>query len=200
MALTDLTLDDILEEQIDQRAFEAPAPAGTRKVARQKRSDGKYRVRKGEYNMVIESVQLKEKPDGRRFATIRGALENARGVFRGGVFMDISWQFRTRKDGKLDLASRMFQALVAALGAPANVTLGDFIEGIQQETVHVEVSEYFLVPFDQLVPEDQEGRTDNGYLQKIYINDTDADDAKANHYLDIDLRSRGEVLGITAIG
>lgn len=195
MALAEITLDDILQDQIDDRAFEAP----TVQVARQKRSDGKYRVRKGEYNMIIEDVTLKEKPDGRRFATLRGKLENSKGVYRGTVFTDISWQFRTRQDGKLDLPSRMFQSLVGALEAPKGTPLPDFIDGIQDETVHVYVAEIFYVPFEQAVPEDKEGKTDNGYSLKVYINDTDEDDAKANHYLDIDLKSRGEVLSITPV-
>ena len=190
---TELTLQDIIKDQIDARAYEPPTEDDSTGSTRQ------YRIRKGDYVMTINSTKIKEAADGRRFVTLVGKLENAEGIYRGTVFPDISWQYRENRNGKLDLKSRLFGNLVYALGAPTGTPLPDFLEGIEQETVRVFVSEYFRANYEDLLEADQEGAEDNGYKTMVFINPDKDGDAKATHYLDAGYKSEGMVLKITAL-
>jgi hypothetical protein len=189
MALKDLTLDDILDDQIDERAFDEDA--GDTSCG-----DTRFRVRKGEYNMTIVSTRIQEDRNERRSIGIVGKLYNEAGKFRGTVFPEISWQYQNNRAGKLDLKSRLFGNLAAALGAPRGTDLPDFIKGIDQEVVRVYVSEYFRIEWADLLEEDHDGSPDSGYKSMVFINDDKEGDAKAEHYLDLGYKSQGMVLSI----
>jgi len=191
----ELTLEDILEDQIEDRHTEVPADDGE--------SQGKgtrhYRIRKGDYVMTINSVKIKEALDNRRYVTLVGKLENTEGTYRGTVFPEISWQFRDNRNGKLDLKSRLFGYLVKAVGAPIGTRLPDFLEGIVDETVRVFVSEFIRVEYADLLGVDREGVDDNGYKAMVFINPDKEGDARAAHYLNAGYKSEGMVLGITSL-
>ena len=191
MALNELTLDDILEDQIDERAFEADA-----KNTSSGGDAKKFRVRKGEYNMAIVSTRIQEDKNERRSIGIVGKLTNEGGKYRGTVFPEISWQYQNNRAGNLDLKSRLFGNLAAALGAPRGTELPDFIKGISDEVVRVYVSEYFRIEFDDLLEADQEGAENSGYKVMVFINDDEEGDKKADHYLDLEYKSMGMVLSI----
>jgi hypothetical protein len=185
----ELTLQDILEDQIDTRAFDAPEPV---------KDKPRYRILKGEYIMTIGAPRIREQADERRVAVLVGKLTNEEGEYRGMVFPEISWQFRENRNGRLDLKSRLFSGLVAALQAPQGTPLPDFLEGITDETVRVYVSEYFRIPFADLLDEDKEGVEETPFKTYVFINSGAEGDAKAEHYLNLGFKSEGMVLSISA--
>lgn len=193
---TELTLEDILNDQIEGHHTESPAADDTATTGGATRH---YRIRKGDYVMTINSVKIKEDYNERRFATLVGKLENAEGTYRGTVFPDISWQSRDNRNGKLDLKSRLFGNLVFALGAPIGTPLPQFLEGVVDETVRVFVSEYFRVDYSSLLEEDKEDAEDNDYKTMVFINPDKNGDAKAAYYLDGGYKSLGMVLNITSL-
>jgi hypothetical protein len=194
MALADLTLEDIMGDQIDDRAFAAEA-ADTGSESNGSGQGTRYRIYKGEYIMLIKSVRIREAADERRSLAMVGALHNNKEKYRGTVFPEISWQYRENRNGKLDLKSRLFGNLVHALGAPQGTPLPEFIEGIVDEFVRVYVSEYFRIGFDDLLEEDKP-ESDSGYKTLVFINADVEGDLKANHYMDKGYDSQGMVLSI----
>jgi hypothetical protein len=192
-----LTLDDVLGDQIDERTYDAEAtksPGG---------GQTRYRIRPGQYIMQIIDTHIRESNAGRRFLALYGKLYNEEEKFRGMVFPSVSWQYEERPQGGLDLKSRLFAQLVSALGAPKGTDLADFLAGVKDEFVRVEVSEYFQVKNEDIntehVNEATAARIAEGNPEYTTFVFTNGKDEIANYYLDMEYESKGMVLEISAL-
>lgn len=184
-----LTLSDVLTDQIDKRAFEAPAEVPERQ----------YRIRTGEYIAHIKKTFLRvAESTGRRSQSLLMVLYNESEKYRGSCFAKVSWQFVQKDNGDLDLQSRLFQQLVNVLGAPSSAKITEILEAVEGEYVRVYGSEYFNVKLSDLLDKDKardllaEGRsTSFDFIET---------DQAASAYMKLGYKSEFMVLRIKLLG
>lgn len=195
------TYEDLLGHTVSEDDVAAPVedetPSRGKKV---------FRIRRGQYIARVEKVAVRRvdggQNDGRPQANLAMTLYDAEDETRVGMtFCDVSWEAVQRGD-KLDLQSRLWRALVRALGAPVGATVQAVLEAAKQDYVMAEVSEYFKVPVsDLLFGDDKESAKSRGLSGSkkayVFINDDADGEKKALAYLKAGHRSNGMVLGFS---
>lgn len=144
MAFKTLTLDDVLNDKVDEKAFEKP----------KKRNEKYYRTRTGEYAAILSKTYLREvasgPQEGRRFMSIQTKLYTRDGRYRGTCYTAVSWKHFSKANGEADLKFKLFQQLVSAMGAPMSTPLDEILAAIEGETVLVWGKEFFNVPTNEM--------------------------------------------------
>lgn len=181
MAMKTLTIADVLKDQIDAKAFEAPTePKGSVKKA--------FRTKTGEYTGEFKQTWIRESEAGRKSLSILVRLENEEGRFRGNTFAKVSWQLVTKADGTPDRQFKLFQQIIQVIGAPASAKLNQVLGAIEGERVKVFATEYFDVP----APVGSQYAT-----TRVYINDET--EGQVEEFLKLGYESKADIQRISSI-
>lgn len=198
MAYKELSMDDLMKDQIDARAFDAPQQQ--EKKAETKR----YRTRTGEYFAHCARTFPREVEKGynagRRFLSVMMKLYNEDQKYRGTTFAPISWQLKTTSKGDPDLDFRLFQQMVQVLGAPPTAAPHEVCEAVLDQWVKVWGMEMYRVKIKDLLDESyREKLLSAGKNPEWTVNVMVDDDATAESYLDKGYKSEFKVMSIKEI-
>ncbi len=197
MADRDLKLADVLNDKVAKQAFEYKENGN--KVS----SKREYRTRTGDYVAHCFKTFFKMVEDGpnkgRKFMRILIKLYTDTKKYRGNTFTNVSWHFATKPDGTPDLQFKLFQQLCSTLGAPPTAELGEILEVIEDEWIHVWGKEYFNVKVEDLLPIHQSLIGNRSTGMKVYVFVETNDDDVAAAYLAKEYKSEFMVMRISEL-
>ena len=186
-----LTLEDVMGDQIDAKAFEAPVEPA--------KKEHYFRTKTGSYLAHVHKtfIQVVDggPKEGRKQISLLLKLYDDTKKFQGSCFARASWMLYSKADGSPDLTFRLFQQLVTVLGAPPTAALPDVLEAIPGEWIQVWGKELYKVPVADLLPE--HAAKANGRTSLVYVYPETDDEAL--YYLRKGIKSEFDVMNISAL-
>lgn len=174
-----LTLEDVLEDVVDQKAFEAPAEVS---------QGGARRIKSGTYKAHVARTYLRQQDggvnEGRKFLSMQMKLYLDDDEFQGIAFAKASWSLVTKKDGTPDMQFRLFQQLLQALGpVPVETPLVDILEAVEGEWLEVWGKETYNVANADLLPAHQKDAQPGSKTTMVFLDEGPSGDAVATAYI-----------------
>lgn len=200
MGFKNLTLDDVLGDKINEKAFEAPAQKAKSSGVPTVNGKKMYRTRSGEYVGELSKTWIRITEAGRKYVSILVKLYTEEKAFRGSAFTKVSWNLVTKADGSPDLQFKLFQQLISVMGAPRTAGVDQVIGAIAGEYVQVWGQEHFDVKICDLqdkalaAAELAKGRKPEN-TKYVFI--AEGDDAVAEHYMSLGYESKLFIMRIS---
>lgn len=183
-----LTVDDVLNDQIDDRAFDAPeVTSGGKGILNPVSGKKVYRTPTGNYVGHFAKTWLKiveqGANEGRKFLSIHVKLYDESDKFQGSTFAKVSWIRVQREDGKDDMQFRLFQQIINILQAPRGTPVSEVLEALDGEYVGVWGKEYYAVKYKDLLEAHKAGALRTEPEDETFVFLDAGQDEIALHYI-----------------